>query len=298
MNSVLDALSDWIESKVRGRRLRWLISIPAGIGGVASLVFACLGWAIPAGISQTITCVFLAIVVVVLALARRGIRQDAVRKEVILRGFGDRIRRGQEKNRDLFHVTRWQEEITVTRHGDSRIVRDFTIVCGERPLPAIFSLARRNSSAHFSDAIRRKLRLSAWHFDADGKEQTRIPTVARIEGDRSLRAYFYFDRELQPGEQCRVRMKIDWPRYAADIIDGETEVNYWKFHRATENFSATITFDSTFSKHEIRVSALDEDIPPHVTRDKAGTYTRIHLGLNETEVDREYGYRVSLATDS
>lgn len=298
VKQVFSALADWIEDKVRDRKLRWLIGIPSALA-TALAIIGIAGRIQPlANVSLLTLSAFLFLVVIVLGVNRRYLRREIAKATTVLKSYGGRIRRAQETNNDLFHTTAWVENVSVGHKGDAYIVRDITIKAGPESVPAIWSLSIRNSDAHLGASVRDAVRVDACYLSEDGEEGTGIVTTAEWEDNRKLRAYMYFDRDLDPGTIVQIRLTIKWPRYAADMLDGTPEINNWVFRRQTASFTSTVTFEKAFTKRQLRVSTLHGSPPPQVTPDVASGQTKIHLNLNEIEVDREYGYRIDVRPDN
>lgn len=297
MRHLFSAAADMVEDRVRDRKLRWLIAIPSAVGTVLSIVGIAAKIQPLANVSLLVLSAFLFVVVIVLGINRRYMRRELGRTTKVLQGYGIRVRHAQETNKDLFHTTSWSEEVSVAAKGDTSIVRDITVEAGPEPVGAIWSLSNRNSDAHMSAAVRDAVRVEACNLDENGEEGTSIVTTTSWEADNRLRTYLYFDRDLPPGQTARIRLRIKWPKYSADILDGHVEVNSWVFRRPTLSFRSTVSFAKSFSHKPLRVSTLLGSPSPDVTTEPASGQTKIHLDLSEIEVDKEYGYRVDLRPD-
>lgn len=297
MKALFSMFADWIEDKVRDRKLRWLIAIPSGIGTLLGIVGIAKAIQPLANVSFLLLSIFLFIVVIVLGVNRRYMRRELGRTAQVLRTYGERVRRAQETNRDLFQTTQWTETMTISEKGNAAIVRDITVRIGSEPVAAIWSLASRNSSEHMSASIRESVRVDACYLDADSSEGTAIVTTHTWEGDAKLRIYVYFDRDVAPGETVKLRLVIRWPKYAADILDGHTELNHWVFRRQTDSFESTVLIERSFSSKPLRVTTLSGSPDPAVSSDESSGHTKIHLDIPDIEVDREYGYRIGLRPD-
>jgi len=294
---LFSALADWIEDKVRDRKLRWLIAVPSGVATVLAIIGIAAAIQPLANVSLLVLSIFLFIVVITLGVNRRYMRRELGRTGRVLQTYGERVRRTQETNRDLFHTVRWSESVAVADKGNTTIVRDISVRIGAQPVAAIWSLSSRNSAAHLSPSIRDKVRVDACYLEDDGAEGTSIVTTHSWEGESRLRVYIYFDRDVAAGETIRIRLVIRWPKYSADILDGNAEVNSWVFRRPTDSFESTVSFSRSFSGKPLRVTTLNGSPAPEVSIDNASGQTKVHLNLTQIEVDREYGYRVDLRPD-
>lgn len=297
MKELISALADWIEDKVRDRKLRWIVSVPSALASLLAIVGIAASIQPLANLSLLTLSVFLFAVVVVLSVNRRYMRRELGATDQILRAYGEQIRLAQETDHNLFHTKNWSERVSVSQKGDAVIMRDITVEIGPRPVRAIWSLSTRNSDDHLSSSVRDSVRVSAQYLNADGTDGTNIVTTASWEESGKLRTYLYFDREVPPHETVRLRLTLRWPRYAADILDGGTEVNHWLFRRTTDSFESTVLFEKSFSSRKLRITPLEGSSTPEITRDPASGQTEIYLNLDKIEVDREYGYRIDLQRD-
>ncbi|MBX3094854.1 MAG: hypothetical protein KF680_10020 [Cryobacterium sp.] len=222
-------------------------------------------------------------------------RKEIGQKDLILNRYGDRVRAAQEKNVDLFHTTGWVDETAVKKHGDAVIVRTMSIEAGPEPVPAIWALSYRNSSAHLEQRVKEKVRVEArFAPEEDENSGTEIVTAISWEGDRALRVFFFFDRDLAPNSTTRIRLTIKWPKYGADMLDGQVEPNYWTFRRQTTGFNSLVIYESEFAPKGVRITPLDGSPRPDVDRQKASGSTLVRFALADIKVGQEYGYRSEL----
>lgn len=296
MRELFSSIATLVEDNVRDRKLRWMVAIPSAIATVLALVGITSKNALLVNVSLACLSGFLGLVVIAMAISRRYMRRDLGDRAHILRMYGKRIRDAQEENLDLFQTLEWSENVDATKNGDAVIVRDITIQAGETRVPAIWSLASRNSNQHMTDSVKRAVKVVANFLDDAGEVGAKVVTSTDWEGTgERLRVYIHFPRELSPRSVARVRLTIKWPKYFADILDGQPEVNHWVFRRSTSKFDSVVTFQKAFSDRRISISNLQDSPAPRVQRDSASGTTSVHLNLQTIEVDREYGYSIALS---
>ena len=133
-----EALSAWIEERIRGRQLRWMVGAPSALGGLGTAAGAVLGLTLVVNLSLAFLCAWLAACVIALAIDRRTIRREQRETAEVLRAYGDRVRNHQETTRDLFHIVSWDEDVAVGKNGDTTIIRDLTLLAGPEPVSAIW----------------------------------------------------------------------------------------------------------------------------------------------------------------
>jgi hypothetical protein len=299
--NLYDSLADTIEDLIRDRKLRWLIALPSGIGTVIVLGGTVLaatgvvpGLSLPVNVTLVVLAVFLGVSVLVLALSRRFLRGELARKNLVLERYGDRIREAQENNVDLFHTNAWDEEARVGKKGDTTIARTMTIRAGAAPVPAIWTLASRNSEAHLGQAVKDKVRIVARFIHDDGSEGTELVSIGRWEGDRSIRIFIFFDRDLSPQTEVCIRLVIHWPKYGADMLDGTSEINHWTFRRQTDDFKSLQIYEKSFAPKGVRITPLPGSPAPDRTTDATSGSTHVRLNLGQIAIGQEYGYRADL----
>ena len=156
----------------------------------------------------------------------------------------------------------------------------------------------RNSPAHLGDQIKAAVRVNANFVDEEEAIGTSVVTSTRWEGDRDLRIYMYFDRDLAANSTTMIRLQIKWPKYSADLLDGIVEPSFWIFRRPTSSFKVSTTYDKIFAPNSLRVTPLVGSVKPAITQDEASGSTHVRFELDDIEVDREYGYRVELIRSS
>ena len=295
MENIYDSVSGWIEDKVRGRQLRWMIALPSALGTVVSAIAAVLRIQIVAYVSLGLLAAWLGICVLMLAIDRRSVRRSIRDKDDVLKAYGDSIRSEQEADQDLFHTSSWDEEVSISSGGNAVIIRKFILKTNDRSVRAIWTLAKRNSEAHLSSKIRDAVRVSANYVNSDGRVGSRIVTTKVWEHEGRLRIYMHFDRALAPNTEVSIRVKLEWPKYAADALDGSTDVVHWTVRRPTARLASNHTYEKSYTKRRIAITVLDGTPEPVIVNDPAGGTTKIHLELDQLEVNREYGYRVSLS---
>jgi len=298
VNKLFESLADVIEGQIRDRRLRWMVGIPSG---VAAIIVG-IGWVfgLPVVVNVTLVCVsvFLALTVVCMAISRRYMRRSLGRTYQILNRYGDRIRDEQERDKNLFHTTAWREEVRVGKDGDTTIIRFMTLQAGPGPVSAVWTLASRNSPAHLSEQVKEAVRVNANFLDEEDVVGTSIVTTTRWEGERFLRIYMYFDRDLAADSTTMIRLQIKWPKYSADLLDGIVEPSTWIFRRPTSSLKVATAYDKVFAPTGVRVTPLVGSVKPTITQDEASGSTHVRFELDDIEVDREYGYRVELIRSS
>ncbi|MEV8273023.1 hypothetical protein [Microbacterium sp. NPDC077184] len=272
-----------------------MIAAPSAVGTVLSIGGVLLGVQIVSYLSMGLLALWLGLCVVVLAIDRRAVRRSLREKDDVLRAYGNSIRSEQEADQDLFHTASWDEEVSISGGGDAVIIRKFILKTNTRPVRAIWTLAKRNSDAHLSPATRDAVRVSAHYLNADGRTGSRIVTTKAWEHEGRLRVYMHFDRPLAPATEVNIQLKLEWPKYARDALDGLTDVVHWTARRPTARLSSSHTYEKSYTKKTLAITALDGTPEPTVVVDATNGTTKIHLDLDEIEVDREYGYRVSLS---
>ena len=137
--------------------------------------------------------------------------------------------------------------------------------------------------------------MTARYLTAERRPGARIVTSKSWESEGRLRVYLHFDRPVSPNTELRILLRIEWPRYAADILDGRTEIVHWTARRPALRITSTYRFDKAFSRKPLTVTPLTGTVEPDVEKTESNGATKIHLDLQEIEVDQEYGYRVGLA---
>lgn len=293
MERFFDALTDAIEKLVRARKLRWLIAIPSAIGTI--LVIFGLAAKLAPLVNITLLClsVFLGISVIVLAISRRALRWQVTRRNQILDHYGTRIFETQQKNPGYFHILKWDEHQVVGKGGDTVIVRDIGIKAGAVAVPAVWTRASRNSSAHLA-GVKEKIRIEARFLNEDGELGTSLIVVPIWETDKTVRIQIYFDRDVEPDDEVLIRLTIKWPSYSADLLDGAACPNYWVFRRRVDSFTSKVTFTGGFAPMGVRLTPMKGSPAANARKNKADGSVAVSFTVPTVQQDKEYGYYVEL----
>lgn len=290
MKQGLASISDWVEDLIRDRKLRWMVAIPSAIGTILIIVGIATQLRDLANVSLLCTTVFLGVVVIVMALSRRHMRREIGNKQAVLDHYGDWILRSQRDNPDYFAISAWNEEQTVAKRGDTVIVRDIDITAGAIPVPAVWTRASANSTVHLSPNVRSAIDVEARFLDDDGEPTTRIVTGAVWDDEKTIRILIYFSVDLAPNATTRIRLRIRWPRYAAELLDGRVEKEHWVFRRPVGSFSVKTVFTKDFAPLGVTVSKLANSPKPITTTNKTDGSTSLEFSVPNVEKDVEYGY--------
>lgn len=289
------SLADWIESLVRDRKLRWLIAIPATIASIV-LAIGILGqFGEVVNITLLASTIFLLAVVMILALARRYMRGQAIRSSKVVSRYADAIFQNQQSNPHYFTIEKWHESQFVGKRGDTSIVREIHIKAGANPVPAVWARASRSTEQHLSAQIKDDIKVEARYINGDDTDGTRLVCTHSWESEKGIRITVFFDQELEPGSTASIRLFISWPRYSADLLDKEPSKEYWKFHRAIDELNTTITYSKSFAPNGVRVTPLAGSSAPTVQKGRADGSTSVTLFVSTVTPGREYGYHVEIA---
>lgn len=294
MKRIFGVGADMVEEWIRGRRLRWMVAVPSAI---ATLLVAFGLWknlAVLVNATLVCTSVFLGLVVIGMAIARRYMRRQIIQREKVVARYATAIFRAQEANPGYFKILKWAEEQDVRKAGDTTIVRDITIQAGDLSIPAVWVRASRSSSQYLSSAIRDKINVVARYINDDGTEGTRLVTTFDWESEKGIRITVFFDHDLDAHAQARVRVTILWPRYSADLLEGESTKEYWLFHRAIDELHAVTEYSRAFAPNGIKVTTLPGSPAPSIQKGGASGSSSVTLLVSDLSPHHEYGYHVEV----
>lgn len=290
-----ESFADFVEDKVRDRKLRWLVGAPTA---AASLVVA-LGLYKQDGRMVNLTLasisIFLGLAVLGMALSRAYMRRQASKESKVVDRYANAIYLAQKDNPSYFTIDKWSENQAIGKKADTRIVRDIDIIAGDESVPAVWTLASCSTSGYFDNHHRDDVLVEARYLNDDGEEGTRLVTSSVLHSGRGIRITIFFDHDLVPHDVTRIRLTLEWPRYAGDLLDGGSTKEYWKFHRPTNEFVANIHYSKEFAPNGIRVTRLSDASSPQVQqkREADGT-SSVSLPVSNVVQKTEYGYHIEL----
>ncbi len=171
---------------------------------------------------------------------RRLYRQRAQTRQV-LNSYGAQIVAAQGP--DSFDILNWEESIVIAENGDAEIVRWFTLEVGSMPLRAFWHRCYMASdSGDYS--YRSRVKMEVRDFSEKGVLGVRHLTSYGWE-EHSLRIYIHLLQSLDPGTPVRIWLKITWPGYYKNFLEGKHgSVLEWTFRRRICHLSSTTTFTS------------------------------------------------------
>lgn len=295
MKRIFGALADQVEDLVRDRKLRWMVAIPSAMatGIVAFGLWAKLGDLV--NVTLACTSVFLALTVGVMAMARRFMRRQVIQSQKVVARYADAIFRAQEANPDYFRIVKWLEEQDVRKAGDTTIVRDIAIRAGDQRVPAVWVRASRSSNQHLGNAVRSKISVVARYINDDDTEGTRLVSTFDWESEKGIRITVFFDHDLDPHAEARIRLTIQWPQYSADLLAGEATKEFWVFRRTIDELHSTIGYSNGFAPNGVKVTTLPGSPTPSIQKGGASGSSSVTLLVTELTPHREYGYHVEIA---
>ena len=88
--------------------------------------------------------------------------------------------------------------------------------------------------------------------------------------------------------------ELHWPKYGADMLDGRTEINNWRFRRQTDGFSSRQIYEKGFAPRGVRTTPLEGSPLPDKSFDATSGSTELKFDLTQIAIGQEYGYRVDL----
>jgi len=295
MRTITHAIADTVERLVRDRKLFWIVSIPSGIFAVLLGLGFVTDTNSLVNVTMVIALAFLVLVVITLALSRRYMRREIGERSELLNRYVREIHERQTNDALLFTTEEWDETTRVSQKGNAEITRLLTLKVGAEPLSAVWNGTNRNSENHLTTAIKKRVKVEARTVNPHGQVGARILTTVEWNGPR-MTTYIHFDDVLNSGEEVKVRLHIEWPRFYADMLDGVVEKNRWTFLRVSRLFKSTIYFDKAFAPNGVVCSPLMGSPDPVHTVDSNNGSSTLRLELDNIVANTRVGYHVELGT--
>ncbi|HEU4657912.1 MAG TPA: hypothetical protein VFR97_10315 [Capillimicrobium sp.] len=276
---------------------RMVVAIGGFAGAVLGLGVVVSQAVIAIGAGTLLTCV-LFLTVLALGLDRRRLYGQVADLSTILDRYGDElVQRQHEKS---FRIKDWVEEITVSKKGDAVITRWFTLQVGPEPLEFFWHRCYRTEhpgSATQQSTVGYQSRVDVVARSFEVTEQgpvpgTRFPVTTDWEG-HSLRTFVHFYEAQEPESHVLVRLRIKWPRYYEELLDGDAvEPFEWTFRRKTDHLKVTITFKEGIGLREVfRTHRIGNQGLPKQDRDRDGT-VRVVYECHSPPQNEKLGFRL------
>jgi hypothetical protein len=218
-----------------------------GISRVLLAPFATIGLLVGVGVVTGQTSAFLAtgisLFIAVVFISAQSLELKATRQLLgqrarVLNRYTDRFSRSIESY--AFMIEDWDENVVVSKHGDTVLERWVTIEVGDEELYSVWSAIYMHGEISASD--RRRVRVESRGFDENGNQGARFDVTKRWDGNR-LQLFVHFEQPAQAHQTVRLWIRWEWPRYYKDLLDGDTAVVEWLMHRPTKRVATKITFD-------------------------------------------------------
>lgn len=295
MRELVWRVARWIEGAIGERRL----FLPLTIAWAVLTFLATIGL-ISGGLGLGITIfamvsLYLMVIVLVLLVSRRYLTSDLHAYTLALNRYSDKARVRQQQNPALFSIESWREEIGVSKNAHARIRRWFTLRVGQQEsIDTFWTLASRNSNQYLSKRQQDRVRVTAYHFDAAGVTQARYRVTRQWEETKFLRIFVHLNEDHAPGTSIQVLVDIEWPKYFADLQNGELEEFYWTFRRATLAMSSRVEFERGFTSGQFVATPMIGSSAPSIIKEVSGA-TSVSFAASSITIDAKHGYTLDVA---
>lgn len=288
--TVVEGLEDLIRQFGLARIVLALSAVAAALLG--------LGIAISEAVLLVATGVFLVVVllfaVLALGLDRRRLYRQVADLSVVLDRYGAELKDRQQPH--SFTIEDWIERIAVSKNGDAEIIRWFKLVVGPEPLEMFWHRCYK-TTAPVSRAYQAKVRVSARAYESTAKGRelgTRYPVTTDWEG-HSLRTFVHFYESQDPATTVQVRIKIVWPRYYKELVEGTAvEPFEWTLRRHVQNLDVAMEFKKQLGiKADFRTARIGAGLDPVQEHDSGAL--RVSYSHQSPPLDTRLGFRLERA---
>lgn len=163
-----------------------------------------------------------------------------------------------------FQIIDWEEQVVVSKHGDTILEKRVTIEVGDEELYSVWSWIYTRDEV--SPSERRRVRVEARGFDENGIPGARYDVTQEWEGS-TVRLFIHFEQPAQPHQTVRLWIRWEWPRYYLSLLSGDTAIVEWIMMRPTKRIATRIVFDKTCKLRDVLhiTPHQDSHVPTQVT---------------------------------
>ncbi|GAA1273335.1 hypothetical protein GCM10009665_71400 [Kitasatospora nipponensis] len=288
-----NALTDWVDDLLQ-RKGKYAFLTP--ITGTLSLLLilvplGVVGLAVAQWIGGGVACALLFIAVGYYALRLGQTRALVEERARVLNRYAARVM--NESGPGAFWIEDWEEEVQVSKGGDTTIDRWLTIRVGDSPLYSCWNAAYQ-TLGNVTDRARRRVRSYAHAFDDHTKRQgLRYDVTDRWDGNKN-RIFVHFPDPVPAHDARGVQVSWSWPAYSAALLRGDGAEDFeWMPRRRIKRLKATITFAKECKlQEEPRMDIINGPAPKITTR-RHHVYT-IEAEYLDMEPDIKVGFRLTM----
>ena len=188
-------------------------------------------------------------------------------------------------------VALWHQTISINQRGDAVVTRRLTVTSAGDELHFLAARLCYYGSTPLTARRRRRVRATAREF-TEGVEGPRLITTSSWRDDREHQILIHFSGPVPAGVEISVEVKWKWPRFSADLMQGEVEDFDISFAHPVDIATQRVILLKRTSRDRFLVSRIGKRT---FELNQTDATCQVSFTIEQPEIDVSYGVRIDKA---